>query len=78
MCRITATALPLHVPVQRQTNKTPWPEAASEVYRPSDRCLYAKLVPPSADRGVSRSQRGGSSTAVISVFYTEAATFSFK
>jgi hypothetical protein len=23
----------------------PWPESASELYRPSDRCLSAKLVP---------------------------------
>jgi hypothetical protein len=25
--------------------KTPWPESASELYRPSDRHLSAKLVP---------------------------------
>jgi hypothetical protein len=31
--------------------KTPWPESASELYRPSDRCLSAKLVPTFADRG---------------------------
>jgi hypothetical protein len=30
---------------------TPWPETASELYRPSDRRLSAKLVPTSADRG---------------------------
>jgi hypothetical protein len=30
--------------------KTPWPESASEVYRPSDRRLSAKLVPIFADR----------------------------
>jgi hypothetical protein len=29
-------------------------------------------------RGVSRSQRGGSFTTVISIFLTETATFSFK
>jgi hypothetical protein len=39
--------------------QTPWPESASELYRPSDRRLSAKLVPTFADRGVSRSQRGG-------------------
>jgi hypothetical protein len=44
------------------------PESASELYRPSDRRLWAKLLPTFADRGVSRSQRGGSSASVISVF----------
>jgi hypothetical protein len=28
-----------------------WPESASELYRPSDCCLSAKLVPTFADRG---------------------------
>jgi hypothetical protein len=28
-----------------------WPESASELYRPSDRRLSAKLVPTFADRG---------------------------
>jgi hypothetical protein len=32
-------------------NYTPWPESASELYRPSDRRLSAKLVPTFADRG---------------------------
>jgi hypothetical protein len=32
-------------------NKTPWPEPASELYRPSDRRLSAKLVPTLVDRG---------------------------
>jgi hypothetical protein len=31
--------------------KTPWPESASELYRPSDRCLSAKLLPTFEDRG---------------------------
>jgi hypothetical protein len=31
--------------------KTPWPESASELCRPSDRRLSAKLVPTLADRG---------------------------
>jgi hypothetical protein len=36
----------------KQTSKqTPWPESASELYRPSDRRLLAKLVPTFADRG---------------------------
>jgi hypothetical protein len=30
---------------------TPWPESASELYRPRDRRLSAKLVPTFADRG---------------------------
>jgi hypothetical protein len=30
--------------------KTPWPESASELYRPSDRHLSANLVPTFADR----------------------------
>jgi hypothetical protein len=30
--------------------KTPWPEPASELYRPSERRLSAKLVPTFADR----------------------------
>jgi hypothetical protein len=31
--------------------KTPWPEFGSELYRPSDRRLSAKLVPTFADGG---------------------------
>jgi hypothetical protein len=34
-----------------KTKQTPWPESASELYRPSDRRLLAKLVPTFADRG---------------------------
>jgi hypothetical protein len=48
--------------------QTPWPEFASDLYRPSGRDLSAKLVPTFVDRGASRSQRGGSPMAVISVF----------
>jgi hypothetical protein len=35
-----------------KTNKkqTPWPQSTSELYRPSDRRLLAKLVPNVADR----------------------------
>jgi hypothetical protein len=33
--------------------KTPGLQSASELYRPSDRCLSAKLVPTLADRGVA-------------------------
>jgi hypothetical protein len=48
--------------------KPPWPESASELYRPDDRRFSVKSVSTFADRGVSRSQRGGSPTAVISDF----------
>jgi CBS-domain-containing membrane protein len=34
----------------QETINTPWPESASELYRPSDSCLSAKLVPTFADR----------------------------
>jgi hypothetical protein len=30
---------------------SPWPESVSELYRPRDRCLSAKLVPTFADSG---------------------------
>jgi hypothetical protein len=45
-----------HVP----NKQTPWSESASELYRPSDSRLWAKLVPTFADRGVPRGQRDGS------------------
>jgi hypothetical protein len=31
--------------------RTPWPESASELYRPSDRRLSEKLEPTFADKG---------------------------
>jgi hypothetical protein len=37
--------------IESQQPKTPWPQSASELYRPSDRSLSAKLVPTFADRG---------------------------
>jgi hypothetical protein len=40
--------------------QTPWPESASELYRPRDNRLSAKLVPNYADKGVSRGHRDGS------------------
>jgi hypothetical protein len=58
--------------------QTPWLQFTRELYRLRDRLLSAKLVPTFADWAVSSSQRGGSPTDVISVFYTEAGTFSFK
>jgi hypothetical protein len=36
---------------QRIRRDSPWPESASELHRPSDRCLSAKLVSSFADRG---------------------------
>jgi hypothetical protein len=52
-----------------QTKKqTPWPESTSELYRPSDSRLSAKLVPTFADKGVSRGQHSVSPTAIFSVF----------
>jgi hypothetical protein len=45
----SATFVLLYIPIQ--TNKqTLWSEPASELYRPSDRRLSAKLVPPFEDR----------------------------
>jgi hypothetical protein len=38
----------------------PWPQSVSELYRPSNRRLSAKLMPTFVDRGLSRGQRGGS------------------
>jgi hypothetical protein len=54
--------------LKKKTNKTPLPESASELYRPSDQRLSAKLEPTFVDRGVSRSQCVGSPTAVIMIF----------
>jgi hypothetical protein len=34
-----------------EERETPWPESASKLYRPSDRCLSAKLVPTFVSRG---------------------------
>jgi hypothetical protein len=48
-CRSTIIILSLLVVVLFLT-LTPWPESASELYRPSDRRLSAKLVPTFADR----------------------------
>jgi hypothetical protein len=35
--------------IDETKNWTPWPQSASELYRPSDRRLLAKLVPTFAD-----------------------------
>jgi hypothetical protein len=39
-----------HATAHRKRKETPWPESASELYRPSDRRLSAKLVPTFEDR----------------------------
>jgi hypothetical protein len=81
---LTTHSLQVEVHIGRKlkgklTNKqTPWPESASELFRPSEGSLSVKLAPTFADRGVSRSQHGGSPTAVISDFYSGAASFSSK
>jgi hypothetical protein len=41
-------------------SKTPWPESASELYRPSDHRLSAKLVITFSGYRVPRGQRDGS------------------
>jgi hypothetical protein len=63
---------------KQETKQTPWPLSASELYRPSDRRKSGKIVATFADRVVSRSQRGESSTAVTSVLDTRAIILSFK
>jgi hypothetical protein len=37
--------------IKQKTKRSPWPESASELYRPSDRRLSAKLVTTFARRG---------------------------
>jgi hypothetical protein len=46
--------------VRNYKEKTPGPESVSELYRPSDRRLSAKLVLTFADRRVPRGRRDGS------------------
>jgi hypothetical protein len=36
---------------QKKKKKTPWPESANELYRPSDRRLSAKRLPTFVDKG---------------------------
>jgi hypothetical protein len=40
----------MHTNTNKQTKRTPWPESASELYRPSDRRLSAKSLPTFADK----------------------------
>jgi hypothetical protein len=47
----------IHQTMDNTTTSTLWPESASELYRPSDRHLSAKLVPIFADRGVPQGIR---------------------
>jgi hypothetical protein len=44
-----------------------WPKSASELYRPSDRRLSAKLVPTFYGQNLPRGQRNGSPTVGISI-----------
>jgi hypothetical protein len=37
--------------IKQKQKQTPWPQSASELYRPSDRRFSAKLAPTFADRG---------------------------
>jgi hypothetical protein len=55
--------------------QNPGHKSARELYRPSDRRYSAKLVPTFADGMISRSQRGGSPRAVISVSRPELLLF---
>jgi hypothetical protein len=55
----------------------PWPESASELYRPDDCRLSTKLVPTFADRGC-RVVSARIPTAVFSDLYTGADTISSK
>jgi hypothetical protein len=52
--------LQINLPCVKFKKKTPWPEFASEIYRPSDRRLSAKLMPTFAGWRVPRGQRDGS------------------
>jgi hypothetical protein len=54
MVRATRTAIETSNSIfssKKGATKTPWPASASEIYRPSDRRLSAKLVPTFVDRG---------------------------
>jgi hypothetical protein len=47
-------SLPIYRPIHLHTylsKKTPWPESASELYRPNDRRLSAKLMPTLENSG---------------------------
>jgi hypothetical protein len=52
-CATVARTVPLSENLARtkKNKQTPWPESASELYRPSDSRLWAKLVPAFVDRG---------------------------
>jgi hypothetical protein len=41
----------VYIYIHTHIYKSPWPESASELFRPGDRRLSAKLVPTFADRG---------------------------
>jgi hypothetical protein len=68
--RILGTLQRTHKFHNNNTNKqqTPWPESASELYRPSDRRLSPKLVPTLADRGCRVVSATNHPQSLISVF----------
>jgi hypothetical protein len=57
--------------IANKIKKTPWLYSSREEHRPSDRRLSAKLVPTFEDKGMSRSQRDWSPTAVFLALYME-------
>jgi hypothetical protein len=46
-----AALIMLRFGTSEKQKQTPWPESASELYRPSDRRLSAKIVPTFEDIG---------------------------
>jgi hypothetical protein len=56
-CEIFSISQPYRAPWAVARIIIPWPQSASELYRPSDSRLSAKLVPTFVDSGVSRGQR---------------------
>jgi hypothetical protein len=64
--------------VQYNCKRNPWPESASELYRPSDRRLSAKLVPTFYGQRVPRGQRDGSLRLYSRFSIPKPLRFSFK
>jgi hypothetical protein len=52
---------------KKEAYETPWPEPASELYRPSDRRLFGDVSTDFCIWKVPRGQHDGSLTAVFSV-----------
>jgi hypothetical protein len=49
--RTQVTEFSLSQQLYKKAQKTPWSESASELYKPNDRHLSAKLMPKFVDRG---------------------------